>query len=64
MNDYKYTHHIMKWPDFASIEKQYKAFQWCRENFGEPNTGRWGLYSTGFNFNSEQDYIYFLLRWK
>jgi hypothetical protein len=43
--------------------KHLQAEQWCREQFGEQHTGRWGAFTDGFNFNDERDYIHFLLKW-
>lgn len=63
MNSYKYQHQLFKWPNYGTLEKEFQARQWCLENFGEECTGRWGLFIDGFNFNSEKDYIWFLLRW-
>lgn len=62
MNGYKYKHELIKWPNFQTVVKQDQALDWCRENFGE-DPDRWGLYIDGFNFNNEQDYILFVLRW-
>lgn len=63
MNGYKYRHELIVFPKFETVQKAMDAMEWCGEHFGEPSTERWGQFADGFNFNNEQDYIWFLLRW-
>ena len=63
MNGYKYHCHITHGLEWDGQIKVDKARIWCEEMFGEEYTNRWGLFIDGFNFNNEQDYMWFLLRW-
>lgn len=63
MQDYKFRYKIVRYPDPSTMLKHLQAEQWCREQFGEQHTGRWGAFTDGFNFNDERDYIHFLLKW-
>jgi hypothetical protein len=39
------------------------CIQWCEEQFGEDRGGWWYMTEGVFEFNNEQDYLVFMLRW-
>lgn len=60
---YKYIKHLCDGINYDTYLKEQEARKWCTEMFGREGYYRWGFFIDGFNFNYEEDYMMFLLRW-